>query len=273
MKNLLKSLLLSAILAVAADAQTATPSTSLCAAVTANQINVCLTSSTGVVDQTGLYVDNEYMTVNLPAGRTLAASNAQVPVTRANRAGNGPPTAHNSGALVWVALGPNQSVNPGTNGFIYSTQLGDVGPCTRTSITYLPHIWPDRGVIRDCNYGGQWVDYNPNSQAQPSANPYATLFGTGTVALGVQSGTYIITKTSAWTGTLAAPASGVADGTTIHLTSATAYAHTLTATGLYGSGTAAVNLATFAAYPGAGMTLMAYQGKWLVIYSTGVTFS
>lgn len=259
--------------ALPAAAQTATPSTSLCAAATANQVTVCLTSSTNVVNQTGLYVDNEYMTVNLANGQTLPATNAQVPVTRANRAGNGPPSIHNSGALVWVALTSGLSINPGVNGFVYSTQIGDVGPCVRANITYLPHIWPDRSVIRDCNYGGYWVDYNPNSSAQPSGNPFATLFGTGTVALGTQSGTYVITKTSAWTGTLAAPTSGTADGTVIHLTSGTAFAHTLTATGLLGTGSAAVNLATFAAFPGAGLTLIAYQGKWLVLYSTGVTFT
>ena len=34
-----------------------------------------------------------------------------------------------------------------------------------------------------------------------------------------------------------------------------------------------VNEATFAAHPGCSISLMAYQGKWLVQFSNGVTFS
>jgi hypothetical protein len=34
-----------------------------------------------------------------------------------------------------------------------------------------------------------------------------------------------------------------------------------------------VNLATFAAFAGAGLTLMAYNGTWNVIASVGITFS
>src|SRR5688572_11100813 len=60
--------------------------------------------------------------------------------------------------------------------------------------------------------------------------------------------TYVITKAGVYAGTLAAPA--VADnGKVIRVTSATANAHTITATGLLQPGTAAVNLATFAAQP------------------------
>lgn len=84
--------------------------------------------------------------------------------------------------------------------------------------------------------------------------------------------TYVITKAGVLAATLAAPA--VADnGEVISITSATANAHTLTATGLLQTGTAAVNLATFAAQPGAGLTLMAVNGKWNVIGSVGITFS
>lgn len=84
--------------------------------------------------------------------------------------------------------------------------------------------------------------------------------------------TYVITKAGVLADTLAAPA--VADnGKVIRITSATANAHTLTATGLLQPGTAAVNLATFAAQPGAGLTLMAVNGKWNVLASVGITFS
>ena len=73
--------------------------------------------------------------------------------------------------------------------------------------------------------------------------------------------------------TLAAPTATTDDGIVITVTSNTANAHTIQATGLLQTGTASVNLATFAAQPGAGLTLMAYQGKWNVLSSVGITFS
>lgn len=81
---------------------------------------------------------------------------------------------------------------------------------------------------------------------------------------------YVITKAGVLADTLAAPTS---DGIVIVITSNTANAHTLTATGLLQCGTAAVNLATFAANAGAGLTLVSYSGKWNVLASVGITFS
>lgn len=86
--------------------------------------------------------------------------------------------------------------------------------------------------------------------------------------------TYVITKAGVLADTLAAPVATTDDGKVITITSATANAHTLTATGLLQTGAAAnANLATFAAFPGAGLTLMAYQAKWYVLSSVGITFS
>lgn len=84
---------------------------------------------------------------------------------------------------------------------------------------------------------------------------------------------YVITKAGVLADTLAAPTPTTDDGIVILITSNTANAHTLTATGLFQCGTASVNLATFAANAGAGLTLMAYQGKWNVLGSVGITFS
>lgn len=84
---------------------------------------------------------------------------------------------------------------------------------------------------------------------------------------------YVITKAGVLADTLAAPTATTDDGVVICIVSTTANAHTLTATGLLNTGTAAVNLATFAAYAGAGLTLLAYQAKWYVLSSVGVTFS
>jgi hypothetical protein len=85
--------------------------------------------------------------------------------------------------------------------------------------------------------------------------------------------TYVITKAGVLADTLAAPTATTDDGLEIWIVSNTANAHTLTATGLLGTGSASVNLATFAAFAGAGLGLMAYQGTWLVIASVGITFS
>jgi hypothetical protein len=87
------------------------------------------------------------------------------------------------------------------------------------------------------------------------------------------SATYVVTKAGVLADTLAAPTAGTDDGTVIVVTSNTANAHTITATGLFQCGTAATDVATFAAEPGAGVTLMAYQGKWNVLSSVGITFS
>ncbi len=84
---------------------------------------------------------------------------------------------------------------------------------------------------------------------------------------------YLITKAGVAALTLAAPTAGTDDGLTITLTSTTAFAHTLTATGLLQTGSASVNAATFAAFAGAGLTLQAYQGKWMVQAAVGITFS
>jgi hypothetical protein len=85
--------------------------------------------------------------------------------------------------------------------------------------------------------------------------------------------TYVITKAGVLADTLAAPVVTTDDGKVIIITSNTANAHTITATGLLQCGTAAVNVATFAAQAGAGLTIMAYQGKWNVLGSVGITFS
>jgi hypothetical protein len=99
----------------------------------------------------------------------------------------------------------------------------------------------------------------------------ATITAAG--AIPVASGSYEITNAGATALTLAAPVAGTQDGMTLTVTSATAFAHTITATGLLQTGSAAVNVATFAAFAGANVTLRAYNGKWQVVSSVGVTFT
>jgi hypothetical protein len=87
------------------------------------------------------------------------------------------------------------------------------------------------------------------------------------------SAAYVITLASAAALTLAAPTAGVDDGVEIKITSATAFAHVLTATGLLQTGSASANVATFAAFAGAGLTLVAFNGKWQVLAQLGISFT
>ena len=85
-------------------------------------------------------------------------------------------------------------------------------------------------------------------------------------------GWYMLQKASAAAVTLGAPVSGADDTKSIVFQSDSAQAHVVTATGLLQTGSASVNTATFAANSGANVVLMAWQGKWKVISSVGVTF-
>ncbi len=97
----------------------------------------------------------------------------------------------------------------------------------------------------------------------------AAISASGAVSATV-SGRYAITKAGVAALTLAAPG---ADGLAVELTSDTANAHTLTATGLLQTGSAAVNVATFNAQAGASLSLLSYNGKWKVMSANGVSFS
>ncbi len=88
------------------------------------------------------------------------------------------------------------------------------------------------------------------------------------------AGTVVFTKAGVLAATLAAPSAGEA-GTRMTFVAGTANAHTLTATGLIDDGVVggSKNLATFAAFVGASITLEAYNLKWVVIASNNVTVS
>jgi hypothetical protein len=109
------------------------------------------------------------------------------------------------------------------------------------------------------------------------AQMQAALYGTPTLVAGDatinanQSQIYILNKGSAAAITLGAPTVTTSDGVTITITSNSAFAHVITATGLFQSGAAGVNTCTFAAHAGATVTLYAYQGKWNWIASVAAT--
>lgn len=87
-----------------------------------------------------------------------------------------------------------------------------------------------------------------------------------THAIPIAGGTVVMTKGSASAFTLAAPTATTQDGTRMTFLNGSAYAHVITATGLIHDGVTggAKNTATFGAFLGASLTLVAYQGKWYV---------
>jgi hypothetical protein len=84
-------------------------------------------------------------------------------------------------------------------------------------------------------------------------------------AIPIVSGTYSITKGSAAALTLAAP-SAAQEGTRLAIHSETDFAHVITATGLINDGATggAKDTATFAAFAGASIVLVAINLKWSV---------
>tara|TARA_R110000868_G_scaffold404033_2_gene681817 strand:- start:772 stop:1440 length:669 start_codon:yes stop_codon:yes gene_type:complete len=93
-------------------------------------------------------------------------------------------------------------------------------------------------------------------------------------ALAVAPGTAMLTKAGVNAMTLAAP-TVAQEGLILNIVSQTANAHTVTATGLLDDGVTggAKNLATFAAFAGASLTLMASNLKWAVVSLKAVTIS
>lgn len=97
---------------------------------------------------------------------------------------------------------------------------------------------------------------------------------TDTSVNGSSAGRRLITYAG---GTLAlvisAPVAGQDDGKIYQFVSTSSEAHTLTCTGHLLDGAGHSNEATFAAHPAAGLTLMAYNGNFYVLYANGITFS
>lgn len=271
MKNILTISLVAVLACAASFAQTVTPSTTLGAAITSTTATVInLASITNITaGQTYLYTsDGELMqTIGIPTN-ALA-----VKVARGIGPGTGP-QLHNSGTVVWIGLTSPNSVVPGANGFnLRANLVGLQGNCIRGNQVYLPVIMPALGVLRDC--AGtvalqQWVNYSELGAGSTNGVLIPILISGVVTPTG---GNFVITKAGVAAMTLAAPTTGTQDGAILRISSSTLYAHTITATGLLSTGTASVNVATFAAYAGANVVLMAYKGLWIVVSSVGVTFS
>lgn len=93
-------------------------------------------------------------------------------------------------------------------------------------------------------------------------------------AIAVSSGYFVITKAGVLADTLAAP-TAAQNGSVMVFTSRTANAHTITATGLINDGTTGSphNLATFAQFAGATITLVADNLLWNVVSLQHVVIS
>lgn len=130
------------------------------------------------------------------------------------------------------------------------------------------------GQITDIEFsqGGINAAFQAFAQLIPSSQAQQLLTVSGAIPPHTPAN-YVITKGSILADTLAAPTAGTDDNLRISIRSSTAFAHTLTATGLLQTGTTNANVATFAAFAGAGLSLMAYNGKWIVTDSVGITFS
>ncbi|MDE2022400.1 MAG: hypothetical protein KGI71_05830, partial [Patescibacteria group bacterium] len=138
-----------------------------------------------------------------------------------------------AGTQVWVI---NSGANP--------MQVFGAGTDTINGIATATGISQAAGAtaVYTCNAAGNWEV------------PIGSLFSPSPVALTTNGAipphaaqTYVITKAGVLAETLAAPTAGTDDGLQIVVTSNTANAHTITATGLLQTGTASVNVATFAA--------------------------
>lgn len=83
---------------------------------------------------------------------------------------------------------------------------------------------------------------------------------------------HVLTKSSAGAYTLAAPTSAQ-EGMTLRIVAGSAQAHVVTATGLLDDGVTggSKNTATFAAFIGSSLTLVAYNLKWIVLSKNAVT--
>lgn len=113
----------------------------------------------------------------------------------------------------------------------------------------------DQAAQQEVKNGTPWLNDPTLQPADYTANPSAASFD-------------LITKATAAAITLTAPVVGTDDFKIKAFLSTTAAAHVITATGLVKGGVTGVNTITFGAFPGAGITLMAFNGLWFVVGQT-----
>lgn len=138
-----------------------------------------------------------------------------------------------------------------------------------TGGAYVPAYSYDRTNATDT--GGTYSGVAVSGGTSTAKEIVTTITGDG--AITIATGIVVLTKGSAAAITLAAP-SAAQVGTRITIYAGSAFAHVVTATGLIDDGVTggSKNTATFAAFVGAAITLIAAQvGKWGVESKNVVT--
>jgi hypothetical protein len=145
--------------------------------------------------------------------------------------------------------------------YVYGAASGKVSSVANSNI---------EGIAKEAaTADGDIIEVQPINAV--NANPITLASANGAIA--IVPGTVVITKTGSLAAmTLAAP-TAAQNGTILRITSSTAFAHTVTATGLFDDGVTggSKTTATFAAFAGASMEVMAYEGKWHTISLKAVT--
>jgi hypothetical protein len=109
-----------------------------------------------------------------------------------------------------------------------------------------------------------------NTVLGQALNGFATELDTTAGAIGIKNGTVILNGAGALAMTLAAPVATTDDFKELRIVSVGAFAHTVTTPATKLNGLA---IATFAAAKGNAIILVAFQGVWYSIASTGITVS
>jgi hypothetical protein len=163
-----------------------------------------------------------------------------------------------------TAAGTRKMVAAGAvtaGGYVYAAASGKVSAVANGNI---------EGVAQEsATTDGDIIEVQSVNVPDPNSITLADANG----AIALVPGTVVITKTGSLAAmTLAAP-TVAQNGLRITVTSATAFAHTITATALIDNGVTggSKTTATFAAFAGASITLMAYAGKWHVISANVVS--
>jgi hypothetical protein len=115
---------------------------------------------------------------------------------------------------------------------------------------------------------------NPTITGGTDASKKAVTVISGDGAITIATGQVVLTKGSAAAITLAAP-TAAQNGTIISVSAGSAFAHVITATGLIDDGVTggAKTTATFGAFVGSTITLVAYNLHWIVVSKNIVTIT
>ena len=132
-----------------------------------------------------------------------------------------------------------------------------------TALDRTSRVAGDKILIRDVSAP---FDKKSTITNEELMTPIVVVNPDTTHAIPIANGVVVMTKGSASAFTLAAPAATTQDGTRMTFLNGSAFAHVITATGLIHDGVTggAKNTATFGAFLGASLTLVAYNTKWYV---------